>query len=96
MRLVYHLGCSSLEEPCAVHRIFDREGAPPAIDTTPVDDIGDSAVLLRLRVEDQTLVSLRVQRGDDVYTFNAADAPDTSDRLITIAKAVLGATANGF
>ena len=72
-------------------------GAAPPIGRTPVDGIGDSAVLLRIPVDDQTLVSLRVQRGDDVYAFNGADAPDTPDRLITLAKAVLGsATANRF
>jgi len=39
----------------------------------------------------------RVQRGDDVYAFNVADAPDTPERLHTVAKTVLGgATANGF
>lgn len=72
-------------------------GAAPAIERTPVDGIGDSAVLLRIPVDDQTVVSLRVQRGDDVYAFNGADAPETPDRLITLAKAVLGgATANRF
>lgn len=64
-------------------------GPPPAIDRTPVDGIGDSAVLLRIHVDDQTLVSLRVQRGDDVYAFNGPDAPETPDRLITLARAVL-------
>jgi len=72
-------------------------GAAPPIETTPVDSIGDSAVLLRIPVDDETLVSLRVQRGDDVYAFNGADAPETPDRLISLAKAVLGgATANRF
>jgi len=72
-------------------------GAAPAIESTPVGGIGDSAVLLRIPVDDETLVSLRVQRGDDVYAFNGADAPDTPERLVTLAKAVLGgATANRF
>jgi hypothetical protein len=72
-------------------------GAAPAIERTPVDGIGDSAVLLRLPVDDQTVVSLRVQRGDDVYAFNGADAPETPNRLLSLAKAVLGgATVNGF
>jgi len=78
---------------------MDGQGQPPdavpPIEITPVDGIGYSAVLLRIPVDDQTLVSLRVERGDDVYAFNTADAPDTPDRLITLAKAVLGgATAN--
>ena len=72
-------------------------GPPPAIERTQVDGIGDSAVLLRIPVDDETLVSLRVQRGDDVYAFNGADAPETPDRLFALAKAVLGGgTANGF
>jgi hypothetical protein len=72
-------------------------GAAPPIESTPVGGIGDSAVLLRIPVDDETLVSLRVQRGDDVYAFNGADAPETPDRLLSLAKAVLGgATANGF
>ena len=72
-------------------------GAAPPIERTPVAGIGDSAVLLRIPVDDQTLVSLRVHRGDDVYAFNGPDAPETPDRLITLAKAVLGGvTANGF
>lgn len=75
----------------------EASGAPPPIERTPVDGIGDSALLLRIPVDDQTLVSLRVQRGDDVYAFNTADAPETPARLITLAKAVLGGvTANGF
>lgn len=75
----------------------EASGASPPIESTPVDGIGDSAVLLRIPVDDETLVSLRVQRGHDVYAFNGADAPETPDRLITLAKAVLGgATANGF
>jgi len=67
------------------------------IETKPVAGIGDSAVLLRISIDDQTLVSLRVQRGDDVYAFNGADAPETPDRLFSLAKAVLGgAAANRF
>jgi hypothetical protein len=66
--------------------------APTSIDTRPVDGIGDSAVLLRIPVDDQTLVSLRVQRGDDVYAFNTADAPETPDRLFSLAKTVLGSS----
>lgn len=89
MRLAYHLGCSTLDEQSAEYRIFAGTGGPP-IETTPVDGIGDSAVLLRIPVDDQILVSLRVQRGADEYAFNAADAPETPDRLITLAKAVVG------
>ena len=98
MRLVYRLSCSTLfDEWSAAGGTCGGAGAAPPIERTPVDEIGDSAVLLRIPVDDQMLVSLRVQRGDDVYAFNAADAPETPDRLITLAKAVLGgATANGL
>jgi hypothetical protein len=75
----------------------ETSGAAPPIESTPVDGIGDSAVLLRIPVDDQTVVSLRVQRGQDVYAFNGADLPETPDRLISLAKAILsGATANRF
>jgi hypothetical protein len=84
MRLTYHLGCNNLFHECSA------AGAAPPIESTPVGGIGDSAVLLRIPVDDQMLVSLRVQRGDDVYAFNGADAPETPDRLLTLAKAVLG------
>lgn len=75
----------------------EGSGAPPPIERTPVAGIGDSAVLLRIPVDDQTLLSLRVQRGDDVYAFNGPDTPGTPDRLINLARAVLsGMTINGF
>lgn len=91
MRLTYHLGCNDLFHDCSA------AGALPPIERTPVSGIGNSAVLLRIPVDDQILVSLRVQRGDDEYAFNAPDAPDTPERLVTLAKAVLGgATANRF
>lgn len=68
-------------------------GAPAAaaaIESTPVDGFGDSAVLLRIPVGEGTLVSLRVQRGAEVYAFNSDDAPDTPDRLMSLARIVLG------
>jgi hypothetical protein len=89
MRLTYHLGRTTLDE-CG-------PTGGTCTEATPVDGIGDSAVLLRMLADDQTLVCLRVQRGDDVYEFDATDAPDTPDRLCTLAKAVLDqAIANGF
>jgi hypothetical protein len=71
--------------------------APAPIESMPVDGIGDSAVLVRVTIGDKVLVSLRVQHGDDVFAFNAADSPETPDRLVALAKAVLGgAPADGF
>lgn len=66
-------------------------GPEPPIERTPVDGIGDSALLLRISVENtDVLVSLRVQRGNEVFAFNTADAPDARDRLIALARVVLG------
>jgi hypothetical protein len=84
-------------DPADVAGQGQASGPPPAIERTPVDGIGDSAVLLRIPVDDQTLVSLRVQRGEDVYAFNGADEPETPGRLFALAKVVLaGVTPSGF
>jgi hypothetical protein len=64
--------------------------APDQIQRTPVDGIGDSALLLKIPVGDAgVLVSLRVQRGADVYAFNTQDAADAPARLTALAQAVL-------
>lgn len=69
-------------------------GVPPGtpgtdIEKTPVDGIGDSAMLLRIHTDEGVLVVLRVQLGSDVYGFNAEDAPDASPRLMALARQVL-------
>jgi hypothetical protein len=96
MRITCQLGCTTLDEQSPEYRIFLGAGGPP-IETTPIEGIGDSAVLLRIPVDDQMLVSLRVQCGADEYTFNAADALDMPDRLFSVAKETLAAaTANSL
>jgi hypothetical protein len=60
------------------------------IQRTPVDGIGDSALLLKIPVGDAgVLDSLRVQHGADVYAFNTKDAPDAPARLTALAQVVL-------
>jgi hypothetical protein len=58
-------------------------------ESVPVAGIGDSAVLQRGTIDGKALVSLRVQRADEVFAFIADDASETPDRLLVLAKAVL-------
>jgi hypothetical protein len=60
------------------------------VESTPADGFVDSAVLLRVPVDGEKLLILRVQRGDEVFGFNILDGPDSPDRLITLARKVLG------
>jgi hypothetical protein len=60
------------------------------VEVTPADGLGYPAMFLRIPVDGETLLSLRVQVGDtDVYAFNAHDAADAPARLTALAKAVL-------
>jgi hypothetical protein len=65
------------------------DASAAAIESTPVDGFGGSAMLLRIPVDDATLLSLRVQRGDEVFGFNTKDGPDSASRLLTLAQKVL-------
>jgi len=68
-------------------------GAPDEtgqVEVTPAGGLGYPAVFLRIPVDGDTLLSLRVQVGDtDVYAFNAHDAADAPARLTALGKAVL-------
>ena len=60
------------------------------VQITPADGLGYSAEFLRIPVDGDTLLSLRVQVGDsDVYAFNTRDAADAPARLTALGKAVL-------
>jgi hypothetical protein len=63
--------------------------AAPPIETTPIDGLGDSAKVLRFMLDEGVLVSLRVQRGSEVFAFNTEDAPDAQSRLTALATTVL-------
>ncbi len=57
---------------------------------TPADGLGYPAMFLRIPVDGNTLLSLRVQVGDmDVYAFNADDTAAAPARLTALGKAVL-------
>ena len=88
------------EDPLTIFRIHgslnagDIPGVPGqatgiVIDATPVDGIGDSAALIHLQASDGALLSLRVQRGDNVYAFIAKDALDSQPKLFALAQAVI-------
>ena len=60
------------------------------VEVTPADGLGYPAMFLRIPVDGDTLLSLRVQVGDtDFYAFNAHDAADAPARLTALGKAVL-------
>jgi hypothetical protein len=59
-------------------------------ESVAVAGIGDSAVLQRGTIAGKAVVSLRVQRADEVFAFIAEDSPGTADRLTALAKVVLG------
>ena len=67
----------------------DRQG--PGVQVTPVGGLGDGALFLTIPVgpDGAPLLSLRVQRGADVFAFNTPDAPDGQARLMAVARAVL-------
>lgn len=68
-------------------------GAPEQtaqVEVTPAEGLGYPAMFLRIPVDGDTLLSLRVQVGDtDVYAFNAHYAADAPARLTALGKAVL-------
>jgi hypothetical protein len=59
------------------------------LERTPVDGVGDSALLIRLQTGEGILTSLRVQRGGEVFAFMTKDGPDVPARLTALAQAVL-------
>jgi hypothetical protein len=66
--------------------------AEPAgqVEITPAIGLGYSAEFLRIPVDGDTLLSLRVQVGDsDVYAFNTRDTAEAPARLMALGKAVL-------
>ena len=69
-------------------------GAPPSAlassESAAVDGVGDSALLQRGTIDGKAVVSLRVQRADEVFAFITEDSPGVADRLIALAKVVLG------
>jgi hypothetical protein len=69
----------------------DAANQPAAdVQVTPVDGFGDQAVFLSIPVGDGgTVISLRVQRGAEIYAFNTQDAPDAQAKLIAVGTAVL-------
>jgi hypothetical protein len=76
---------------------FDADSVPAApsssgvdVEVTPAGGVGDSAMYLLIKLDDGPLLSLRVQRGSDVYAFNTQDSPGARDRLMALAQATLG------
>jgi hypothetical protein len=61
------------------------------VQVTPVDGLGDPAVLLTIPAgpDGTPVLSLRVQHGADVFAFLTPDAPDGPARLLAVARVVL-------
>jgi hypothetical protein len=60
------------------------------VQVTPVDGFGDQAVFIAIPVGDAgTVISLRVQRGAEIYAFNTRDAPEAQATLMEVGRAVL-------
>jgi hypothetical protein len=60
------------------------------VQTSPADGLPYSAMFLRIRVDGQTLLTLRVQVSDtDIYGFSTLDGADAPSRLTALGNAVL-------
>jgi hypothetical protein len=91
---IYHITVGSdpedLTAPIGPAQDGAADQSPANVQVTPADGFGDQAVFLSIPVgEAGTLLSLRVQRGSEIYAFNTRDAPDAQATLMGVGKAVL-------
>jgi hypothetical protein len=91
---IYHITSGSDPEDLTAPIGPAKDGAAnqPAtnVQVTPADGFGEGAIFLAIPVGGAgTLISLRVQRGAEIYAFNTRDAPDAQATLMAVGKAVL-------
>jgi hypothetical protein len=91
---IYHitggLDPQDLTTPIGPAQDGDSDQSATNVQVTPADGLGDQAAFLTIDVgEAGTLLSLRVQRGAEIYAFNTRDAPEAQATLLQVGKAVL-------